>query len=566
MCSFVDVPPLNTQNPAPAEEPQETEETNKREHGSSVQKELEKTYTPSKVIKVGAGNANNEKNVSKQPADDETSSERLVTILDIGLLDLLLFLERSKSTADCLLKLTVNILLLLLDFLDDNLVLLSLGDVGRGKCLGLVGTLGTPRNIVPVVERVDHENVDVEVLEQSVDDGSTCVTEWPSVNSRGSIRFTHKIHNDGCYELNVKEEHADDVMTRLVHSTEVHQRVQSGSERTVEPTTTLTDEFSGTFGNIGFTLGSLDIRQMPLLASLGDQLETQNTILSQEHRLVENVGDLVLEVLDSNEGVEQLLAALTQHGVNFTTSTTKILVVVETLPKSKERSGTGLGTRIKQNTHLRVQDTTEGVEQPSMRVDLLGVLLLQTEDHLNWWQVLGTLVCRSDELLVGGDGKLGGVFEDVGNGLLAVDILLDDTILVNTYGGKYIKGVLVSLINTVENQADNDLLPSRATLVPESRLLQVDDIADVLHSVMQGSGKQNLVFVIVCNGNKQLSVSVVHARPQIVTVLEGEVVGITCGSGVSHLVEFLSATLGITVLRLNSVLDGTGNGVINAQD
>ncbi|KAI6752785.1 hypothetical protein HG530_013537 [Fusarium avenaceum] len=486
-----------------------------------------------------------------------------------------------------------------------------------------VGKLGTLGSVTQSENELEHNEGQVEVLKQGVDNRSTRVTERPSVTTRCSVRSTHEIHDDGsckpvrterepseeCVEsrvdeLNVKEEHADDVVTGLVHTTEVHQRVQSSGERTVEPSSTLTDEFSRSFRHIGFTLSSLDVRQMPLLTSLGDQLETQNTILGQEHvllenvhtidtlltkhlrqgmitmeillqrtshngsesRLVENIGDLVLKVLDSNEGVEQLLAALTQHGVNFTTSTTEILVVVETLPKSKERSGTGLGTGIEQDTHLRVQDTTESVEEPSMRVDLLGVLLLQTEDHLNWWQVLGAFVCGSDKLLVGGDGKLGGVFKDMSNGLLAVDILLDNTVLVNTNSRKDIEGVLVSLIDTVENQAHNDLLPSRPTLVPECRLLEVDDIADVLHGVMQGSGKQNLIFVIVCNGNQQLSVSVIHARSQIVTVLECEVVGITSGSGVSHLMELLSATLGIAILGLDSVLDSAGNGVINAED
>ena len=87
----------------------------------------------------------------------------------------------------------------------------------------------------------------------------------------------------------MQEEHADQVVATLVHATEMQKRVDTGSERTVQPTTTLTDEFSNTFGNIGFTLGGLDVGKMPLGASLGDEFETQNTILGQEHVLFENV-------------------------------------------------------------------------------------------------------------------------------------------------------------------------------------------------------------------------------------------------------------------------------------
>jgi hypothetical protein len=70
------------------------------------------------------------------------------------------------------------------------------------------------------------------------------------------------------------------------------QGIDTGSERTVQPTTTLGDEFGSFFGNIGFGLGGLDVGQMPLGASLCNQFETENTIFSQEHVLLENVHSL----------------------------------------------------------------------------------------------------------------------------------------------------------------------------------------------------------------------------------------------------------------------------------
>ena len=55
-------------------------------------------------------------------------------------------------------------------------------------------------------------------------------------------------------ELNVQEDHADDVVTRSVHASEMHERVDGGSEGTVQPTTTLTDELGSTFGHVSLTL------------------------------------------------------------------------------------------------------------------------------------------------------------------------------------------------------------------------------------------------------------------------------------------------------------------------
>lgn len=118
---------------------------------------------------------------------------------------------------------------------------------------------------------------------------------------------TNKIHDDGCREpegcqhepgenerrdvvqhLQDEEELSQRVVTTLEHTTEVHERVDASREGTVQPSTSLGDEFWCTFGHVGLTLCSLDVGQMPLGASLGDEFETQNTILSQEHVLLED--------------------------------------------------------------------------------------------------------------------------------------------------------------------------------------------------------------------------------------------------------------------------------------
>lgn len=44
---------------------------------------------------------------------------------------------------------------------------------------------------------------------------------------------------------------------------------------------------------------------------------------------------------------------------------------------------TGLGARVDEHADLRVELASDSVEQPSMRVDLLRVLLLEDENDLN---------------------------------------------------------------------------------------------------------------------------------------------------------------------------------------
>jgi hypothetical protein len=49
---------------------------------------------------------------------------------------------------------------------------------------------------------------------------------------------------------------------------------------------------------------------------------------------------------------------------------------------------------------------------------------------------------------------------------------------------------------------------------------------------VEGTGGQHLVFVVVGDGNQQLRVSVIHGWTQVVTVVEGEVIGIAGSSSV----------------------------------
>lgn len=265
----------------------------------------------------------------------------------------------------------------------------------------------------------------------------------------------------------MQEEHANNVVSTLVHPTKVDQGVDTGRKGTVQPPTTLRDEFRGTLWHICLTLGGLDIRQMPLGTRFGNQLETQNTVFGQEHVLLEDVHafdtlltqllgecvvtmeillqrtahngpeaisgestrkhtditkgtfqglvkdvtDLVLEVLGSHQRIDQVPPTFTQHGMDFTTGTAQVLVIVEGFPEGQERLVTRLGTRIQQDDHFRVKNAAKGVEQPSVRVDLLAVLLFQAEHHLHRRKGTRPVVSGSDKLLIRRYRQLSRVFE-----------------------------------------------------------------------------------------------------------------------------------------------------------
>ena len=199
---------------------------------------------------------------------------------------------------------------------------------------------------------------------------------------------------------------------------------------------------------------------MPLGASLGHQFETENTIFGQKHvfledvhtlntllavflrqsvvtvevlfewsshdgaesvsgkgtgqhtdvskstfkRFVENVGDLVLKILDCHQRVDQILPTFAKLDVDFTTSASQILVIVEAFPEREEGFVTRLGAGINENADLRVEDTAKRSEKPSVRVDFLAVLLFETEQHLNRWESgAAAIIMRPAELLIGSD-------------------------------------------------------------------------------------------------------------------------------------------------------------------
>ena len=117
-------------------------------------------------------------------------------------------------------------------------------------------------------------------------------------------------------------------------------------------------------------------------------------------------------------------------------------------------------------------------------------------------------------------------------GLLSIDVTIHNTILVDTNGGQHIQRVLVAGIDTVKDQADDNLLPGRTTFVPELGLFDVDNLANVLHDTVESTGGESLVFIIVGDGDEQLGMAVIHGGTEVVAIVQGELVGVTSSRGV----------------------------------
>lgn len=280
--------------------------------------------------------------------------------------------------------------------------------------------------------------------------------------------------------------------------------------------------------------------------------------------LVEDVRDLVLEVLHGDDGVQQLQAALPEHGVDLAAGAAEVLVVVEALPEGQQRPRAGLRPGVDEDDDLGVQDAAEGVEEPAVRVDLLAVLLLQAEHELHGRQVRGVVGVGAgpDELLARRHGELRRELEDVRDRVPAVDVLLDDAVLVHPDGREHVEHALVRLLDAVEDQAHHDLLPRGAALRPEGGLLELHDVADVLHHPVQGPREEDLVLVVVGDGDHELGVPVVRPRAQVVPVHDGEFVGVARCGRVAHFRELLAAL----VLRLYSIQNSGGDRVVDAEN
>ena len=87
-----------------------------------------------------------------------------------------------------------------------------------------------------------------------------------------------------------------------------------------------------------------------------------------------------MQVVDGSSASASIETGLEEHVL--ATGTTDVLVFVEALPKLVNACSGGFCADVEQDADVRLQERTECVEEPTMRVELLLVLLLQAENNL----------------------------------------------------------------------------------------------------------------------------------------------------------------------------------------
>lgn len=155
----------------------------------------------------------------------------------------------------------------------------------------------------------------------------------------------------------------------------------------------------------------------------------------------------------------------------LSTSTTDVLVLVETLPEFVDRCASRLGTDIEQDADVGVDKWTESIEEPSMRVEFLLVLLLHyigvintdeledgkdlltTEDDLNWAWGLSNLAFS-------GHSNTTGVLENVCLNILSTNSVFSHTILIDTHQCQDLERSLIDLGSSIRDDANYDFLPT----------------------------------------------------------------------------------------------------------
>lgn len=203
---------------------------------------------------------------------------------------------------------------------------------------------------------------------------------------------------------------------------------------------------------------------------------------------------------------------------------------VEAFPEFVNRCAGGFSTDVEQDTDIRVDERAEGVEEPSMGVQFLLVLLLEAEDDLDWTRGLSNLP-------LGCDSNTTGILEDVGLDIFSTNGILRNTILIRPHQSQDLERSLVDFSSSVGNDADHDFLPTRRTPGVGSRTST--KMCNILDDGVHRLAKEDFVFVIHSHDDEQFSLSPHEVWSKII-LGANELVRIDGASSVSHMCMFFS--------------------------
>lgn len=126
----------------------------------------------------------------------------------------------------------------------------------------------------------------------------------------------------------------------------------------------------------------------------------------------------------------------------------------------------------------------------------------------------------------------------MGNGVLSVDLLFHNAILIYTNCGENIQDGFVHGLETVDNQGDGNPLPTGATFLcmsfPVFRLLSFAYVADIQHNAMKCACVKGLVFIVRCDSDQHIGLSVPLFLTKGPSVCLAKIIRIAGRSGVSH--------------------------------
>ena len=131
------------------------------------------------------------------------------------------------------------------------------------------------------------------------------------------------------------------------------------------------------------------------------------------------------------------------------------------------------------------------------------------------------------------------------NRILAINLFLHDTVLINTDSCEKVQDSFVHCFQTINNKGNGDSLPARNTFLgaapPVLGLLSLADVTDIQHDTVQGARVERLVLVVRGDGNEELGLPIIHLRAQGPAGSLRKLVGVTGSCTVAHMTaEFVT--------------------------
>nr|POE56383.1 hypothetical protein CFP56_50927 [Quercus suber] len=162
-------PRETAQQSAPAQEPETAEKADEGQPGGRPEQRTEEAgrarvglVGEAELVDIVAGDGDGEQRVGENPERDETRAEGLVRVLERLLRVFLRGVIRRKGTFDRRFEGLVDVRLRDVDlFNHGSFAVGCFLSLSGGEGVGFVCTFSSPRDVVPITEGIDHEDVDV---------------------------------------------------------------------------------------------------------------------------------------------------------------------------------------------------------------------------------------------------------------------------------------------------------------------------------------------------------------------------------------------------------------------